>query len=296
MALSECLRPYKVKDLSLPQLVTLEHPRHRLFDAISLLSEHHLLSAPVLDAEGMLLGMLDALDIVAEVVQANAEGKGQLLNKHIDSVMGKVSASHVVHLDDGLAEVVGIIARARRVVVLGKEGKPESIITQSTVIQFLHAKGIFEARRHRWLAKELCTTDAFVINEDETVLKAFQKLLEKRVASLVILDEDGHALTVISASDLVRTLGRMEDMSAALSILEANVVQFVAKTRSNHTQAAVISVPPEAPLTAVVEKLAKARVHRLVIMGEDRTPLGVLSLSDICRAVAAKSEEVYGGA
>lgn len=298
MALSESLTPYKVKDLSLKKLVALEHPKHRLFDAVTLLSEHHLLSAPVLNAEGKLIGMLDTLDIIAHLVDAEAEGKGQLLNKHIDSIMSKTSPVKTAHLEDSLADIVNVVASpARRVVVLGKDGSPQSIITQSTVIQFLHEQGIFEARKHCWLAKELCNAEVYVVNEDETVLKALRKMLEKKVSSLVILDEEGHALTVISTSDLIQAVGHMEDMSAAVSTIQtANVVQFVASARSCHTHAPVISVPPEAPLTTVVEKLSKTRVHRLLVMGEDRTPLGVLSLSDICRAVSRKIEDSYGGA
>lgn len=182
-ALAECLASYQVKDLPLPKhLVTLEHPKHKLFDAIRFLSHQHLLSAPVLDEEGKLLGTLDTLDIVAHVVEAEAEGKGQLLDKHIDGIMGKVSgAVHTVSLEDNLADVVHMIAGpARRAVVLGADGRPQSVITQSTVIQFLHEKKVFHGRRHRWLAKELCTASAFVISENDTALHAFQTLLEKK--------------------------------------------------------------------------------------------------------------------
>eukprot|EP00930_Biecheleria_cincta_P083737 TRINITY_DN7324_c0_g1_i1.p1 TRINITY_DN7324_c0_g1~~TRINITY_DN7324_c0_g1_i1.p1 ORF type:complete len:307 (-),score=55.53 TRINITY_DN7324_c0_g1_i1:188-1108(-) len=301
-ALAECLASYQVKHLPLPKhLVTLEHPKHKLFDAIRLLSQQHLLSAPVLDEKGQLLGTLDTLDIVAYVVEAEAEGKGRLLDKHIDGIMGKVSnAVHTVSPEDNLADVVNVIAGpARRAVVLGADGSPESVITQSTVIQFLHEKKLFHGRRHRWLAKELCTASAFVISADDTALKAFQKLIEKKVSSLVILDEDGHALTTVSTTDLVQAIGRMEDMSAALSILQtANVVQLVGESRSSHTRAAVISASPDAPMTEIIEKLAVTRVHRLVIIGEDRTPLGVLSLSDICHAVCEPGVEslAAGGA
>lgn len=288
-ALAECLASYQVKDLPLPKhLVTLEHPKHKLFDAIRLLSQHHLLSAPVIGEQGKLLGTLDTLDIAAHVVEAEAEGKGELLDKHIDGIMGKASGTvHTVRLEDSLADVVKAIAGpARRAVVLGPDGDPQSIITQSTVIQFLHEEKVFHGRRHRWLAKELCTASAFVVNADDTALKAFQKLVQLKVSSLVILDEEGHALTMVSTTDLVQAIGRMEDMSAALSALQsANVVQFVAESRSSRTRAAVISVSPDAPMTEVIEKLAVTRVHRLVVIGEDLTPLGVLSLSDICHAV-----------
>jgi len=307
MALAECLMPYKVKDLSLPtELVTLQHPKHRLFDAIRLLSEHRLLSVPVLDEDGKLLGSLDSLDILAHVVEAEAEGKGKLLSKHIDHIMGKVySASPAIHLEDSLSEVVAKIAGpARRAVVLGKGGRPESVVTQSTVIKFLLDKKIFQARRRHWLAKNLCTAGVVVASESETALKVFQKLLERKVSSLVILDEDGCPLAVVSASDLVHGLAKMQDMSDAISVLgTANVMQFItdsrlADARTSHTRAAVISVPPDAPLTEVIEKLAKTRVHRLVVMGEGHTPLGMLSLSDICRAVSENhvGEEGFGGA
>eukprot|EP00440_Ansanella_granifera_P066314 gb/GFBE01071926.1/.p1 GENE.gb/GFBE01071926.1/~~gb/GFBE01071926.1/.p1 ORF type:complete len:309 (+),score=64.57 gb/GFBE01071926.1/:1-927(+) len=308
MAFSECLRQYKVKDLPLSaHLVTLHHPRDGLFSAIHTLCEHHLLSAPVVDESGKLLGLLDTLDIVAHVVEAEAAGQRQLRDQSIHNLMGKGSrraggSVPTASLEDALHEVVDIVAGpARRVVVMDAEGRPCSIITQSTVIQFLHEKkDEMKEFMHSRPAKEFCTHGAITISDQETALHAFELLASKGVSSVAIVDQEGRAITVVSATDLVMGLGLMGDMSMALSQLRTrNIVFFVGDSRRpdhhmSHTRAAIIAVDPEMPMDQVIEKFAKTRVHRMIVTAGDRKPIGVLSLSDVCKSLSPRGS--MGGA
>eukprot|EP00439_Symbiodinium_sp_Y106_P039114 s3432_g4.t1 len=117
---------------------------------------------------------------------------------------------------------------------------------------------------------------------------AFQTLVTKGVSSLAITDEDGVAITVVSATDLVMALGHEDDKSAVISDLKTrNVVFFVGDSRKpdrafSHTRAPIISVSVETPLTQVIEKFATTR--------DSRRPVGVVALSDICRAFSAASQ------
>lgn len=79
-----------MKDLPLPKsLVTLNQSSDGLYSAIQALTEHHLLSAPVVDSSGKLVGMLDTLDIAAHVVEMEAAGKKKLPNEKLEKDAGR---------------------------------------------------------------------------------------------------------------------------------------------------------------------------------------------------------------
>lgn len=52
-----------------------------------------------------------------------------------------------------------------------------------------------------------------------------------------------------------------------------------------------ISVRQSTPLETIIAKLSATRVHRLYIVDEAHVPIGVVSLTDICRAVLSHTAE-----
>lgn len=303
MDFKEFLKKYKVKDLPLPTELVTVPSKKGLFHAIQVLTDHHLLSAPVVDDEGGLVGILDTLDIAAYVVDMEAAGKKALSDERLEKVMGRTARTKTESCgeEDDLDQVLeSLLGPGRRAVVL-RDGKPQSIITQSTVIMFLHGKSKeFEAMMSSYVAKDVCTDGVITIEDQATALTAFQTLVAQGVSSLTITDESGNAITVISATDLVMALGHQENKSAILSELRAfNVVQFVGDSRKpdkrfSHTRAPIISVTMDSPLGQVIEKFATTRVHRmLVIPHGTRKPEGVVSLVDICRILTKPPPEKF---
>ncbi|CAK9046996.1 5'-AMP-activated protein kinase subunit gamma-1 [Durusdinium trenchii] len=285
-----------VKDLPLPrELVTLSATKDGLFSAIQVLTDHHLLSAPVVDRDGKFLGILDTLDIAVHVVEMEAAGKKSFMDERLEKVMGRSARAKPSECseEDNLQQVVeSIVGAARRAVVLC-EGKPQSIITQSTIIMFLQSKAKeLEVLTMSKTAKDVCTPHVITIDDQATALTAFQTLVAQGVSSLAITDEAGNAITVVSATDLVVALGHEENKSAVLADLrERNVVFFVGDSRKpnkkfSHTRAPIISTSSDVPLIQVIEKFATTRVHRMLVMPQgSRKPEGVVSLVDISRAL-----------
>lgn len=250
MDFKEFLKQYKVKDLPLPKALVTLPSKKGLFHAIQVLTDQHLLSAPVVDDDGKLLGILDTLDVASLVVDMEAAGKKSLTDERLDKLMGRSTRAKVASCseEDSLDQVVeSLIGPGRRAVVL-KDGKPLSIITQSTAIMFLHSKAKeFEALISSYMAKDVCTDGVITIDDQATALTAFQTLVAQGVSSLTITDESGNAITVVSATDLVVALGHEQDKSAILSELrDRNVVFFVGDSRKpdkrfSHTRAPIIS-------------------------------------------------------
>ncbi len=107
----------------------------------------------------------------------------------------------------------------------------------------------------------------------DTALKEVARIMNATdVHALIVVNERGLALGVISHMDMLRAFG--QDLYA----LKAEDVM-------THE---VLSVRPEAPLAEAVEMMLKHRVHRLLVCseeGEEKVPLGVLSTTDVIDAM-----------
>jgi len=233
-----------------------------------------------------------------------AAGKKKLVNERLDKIIGRGSPRTgrsicTAELEEDLAQVVENISGIHRRAVVLQDGQPVSIITHSTIITFMSSKlAELEALLGTRVAQDVCTNGVITIDDSATALTAFQTLVTKGVSSLAITDEDGIAITVVSATDLVMALGHEEDKSAVISDLRSrNVVFFVGDSRKpdrafSHTRAPIISVTLETPLPQVIEKFATTRVHRMLVMATDsRKPVGILSLQDICKHFSCGKSE-----
>lgn len=289
------LSKYKVSDLPLPRpLITLRSPGDTLFSSIKALTTNHVLSAPVLSEDGSkVLGVLDALDIVATAVELSAAGR-ELEDISVAEIMGKGRPAGVAHaevsIDEPLDKVLELVSGpARRAVVLGTDGRPESVVTQSVLLQFIHSKKEeIDSLKNCGTAQDHCSSGAVCVNESESALKAFETINKVGVWSVAIVDEAGCMVSVISATDLVVGLSHMADKSHALSSLaNISVVDLVSVNRQFDTKdkASTVSARPDQSVESILEKLSACRVHRVVVC-VNRKPVGVLSLTDICKAVA----------
>uniref|UniRef100_A0A7S1WKV6 CBS domain-containing protein n=1 Tax=Alexandrium catenella TaxID=2925 RepID=A0A7S1WKV6_ALECA len=288
------LSKYKVSDLDLPSpLICLNHPQSTLFEAIDVLSEKHLLSVPILDSSNStLIGMLDCLDIVAYTVRNAAE---KLVDAPLDQVMGLArdgAKPAEVGLDTPLDKVAGIISGpARRAVVVDADGKAHSVITQSGLLQFLYSKRAeIEAEKLNLTADDICTTSPLCVTMGQSAMSAFQAIHSGGVSSVAIVEEEtGKVVSVASATDLVVGLSRMTDKAKDLQSLEdMSILDLISSNRQldHKAKAATVSVRPDESLERILEKLAKTRVHRVMVCAEGRKPHGVLSLTDVCKVVA----------
>eukprot|EP00928_Gymnodinium_smaydae_P061524 TRINITY_DN45578_c0_g1_i1.p1 TRINITY_DN45578_c0_g1~~TRINITY_DN45578_c0_g1_i1.p1 ORF type:complete len:311 (-),score=52.10 TRINITY_DN45578_c0_g1_i1:45-977(-) len=286
------LARYEVGDLPLPkELFFLEHPKHTLFDAIHFLSDHHVSCAPVLGEDGGLMGVVDASTIVSYVVRSATKGSLELKDSPFTDLLLRATPITVVNRNARLDYISDALAGpSRRAMVIGSYGSPpDSIVTQFTLLQFLWSKK--EELKQSLIGKvmDLCTPSAITIEDRDSALAAFEVMHAKHVSSLPVLDSDGLVFSVISATDLVIGLAHMLDKTQALATLKASsVLEFISANRSLdlHARAPSIIVYADTPLESVFGKLVASHVHRVVVCTSDRKPLGVLSLTDICRAAS----------
>jgi CBS domain-containing protein len=123
---------------------------------------------------------------------------------------------------------------------------------------------------------ELMTADPLVLPEDLSATDAARLLEFYRVSGAPVIDADGAVLGVISQSDLVHAFASASLMDAWPGLAVRDLMSAPAVTVHGGVLA-----------DAAVRLMETHRVHRLVVVATDgRTPIGILTQTDLLRALA----------
>jgi CBS domain-containing protein len=115
------------------------------------------------------------------------------------------------------------------------------------------------------LASDVMTRTIVTCNPTDTLVTAAQTMARHHVGALVVLDADG-ALA-----------GLVTDRDVCLAIAAEDPDRTVEAAMT----AVVIWVRPEQTVEQVAHLMAKHQVHRVPVLGPDRVPIGMISLSDL---------------
>ncbi|HEX5828697.1 MAG TPA: CBS domain-containing protein [Candidatus Limnocylindrales bacterium] len=132
------------------------------------------------------------------------------------------------------------------------------------------------------LVGDLMALEPIVVRADASLALAARLLEEHRISGLPVVDPAGSLVGVISQTDLLR--------ARATEYLWANWPGL----RVKHLMTSpALTVHRDQPLTVAARKMERHHVHRLVVVAdEDETlPIGVLSTSDLVRAMSAIPDE-----
>jgi len=123
------------------------------------------------------------------------------------------------------------------------------------------------------LVREVMTHGVITVPSGASLTDVLMTMCRKGVHALVVVDDEGDARGVITKVDVLHHFAK--DLSAI-------PVDEVMTPR-------LITISPEARLKEAVSLMLVRRVHQLVITGDDpaerRRPLGMLSVSDVVRAL-----------
>jgi CBS domain-containing protein len=110
----------------------------------------------------------------------------------------------------------------------------------------------------------------------ETPLAQVAAIMETRdVSALVVVNETGDAIGVISRTDLVNA-----------RFIEPYMKHWRGLTAEHLMTKPVVSVAPDTSIQKAVELLSEKRIHRLVVVEDsDRRcrPIGILSVTDLAK-------------
>lgn len=128
---------------------------------------------------------------------------------------------------------------------------------------------------------ELMTADPLVIPDQVPAVEAARLLEFYRVSGAPVIDADGAVVGVISQSNLVHAFTSDALLAALPGLIVRDVMSEPAITVRGGTLA-----------DEAVRLMERHHIHRLVVVGSDRcTPIGILTRSDLLRALAERDDD-----
>jgi CBS domain-containing protein len=145
-------------------------------------------------------------------------------------------------------------------------------------------------------AADLMSRDVITIPRAMSLRAAGHLLSEAQISGAPVVDEMGECIGVLSAIDFMHWIGYGKTGPAkaasaipsgfpsAWQILEAESVPT--DEVGNYMTANPVTVSPTVSIAELARGMTDAHIHRLIVVDDERRPIGVISSTDVLAAVA----------
>ncbi|XP_030641989.1 5'-AMP-activated protein kinase subunit gamma-3b [Chanos chanos] len=157
------------------------------------------------------------------------------------------------------------------------------ILTHKRILKFLHIFGSM-VPKPRFLQKRIEESDIgtfqeiATIHETATVFDALTTFVERRVSALPVVNDEGKVVALYSRFDVINLAAQKNYNNLHMTMREA--IQGRACCVEG-----VLKCYPHETLETIIDRIAKAEVHRLVLVDTEDVVKGIVSLSDLLQAL-----------
>jgi len=289
-------------------------------DVLKLLIENRILSMPIIK-DYKAVGIISILDLVTHALKHFDKTNLKEMDRHgfnffslvseknmakeqpVSSLteIGKTDKIIVLHQLSPLTEAINLLATkdAHRVLVLGDLGQPVNIITQSKIIQLINF--VMDSLYITQVSVgELGIAKKEVVSvlDSDMARDAFQKMKDKHISGVAVLNKTGSLVGNISASD-IKLLGHSLEWFDTLGGTCAEYLVSVKKLQdkipirsrafhlgSSGSSNVVVKCSPNSTLGVVIRLILFYEVHRVYVTDSmDDKLIGIISLGDIIKTV-----------
>jgi len=257
-------------------------------------------AAPLWDSKNQkFVGMLTITDfiLILQKYYKEAHAKIEELEGHKLETWREVLKEYrrpFVYLkpDDSLFEAIKILTvnRVHRLPIIDPAtGNVTCIVTHKRILRFLYLY-IYDMPQPQFLHQSIgelklgTLENIRTIKKSTPIIEALNIFVATRVSALPIVDENNKLVNIYSKFDVIDLAAEKTYNNLDISVLEAleyrgNRFDGVASCTMNET------------LGAIMERIVKKEVHRLVIVDEENRVKGIISLSDILKFIVLSQEE-----
>nr|XP_056713871.1 5'-AMP-activated protein kinase subunit gamma-2 isoform X3 [Euleptes europaea] len=116
------------------------------------------------------------------------------------------------------------------------------------------------------------------IHPDTPIIKALNIFVDRRISALPVVDESGKVVDIYSKFDVINLAAEKTYNNLDITVTKA------LQHRSQYFEG-VVKCSKLETLETIVDRIVKAEVHRLVVVNEADSIVGIISLSDILQAL-----------
>jgi len=154
--------------------------------------------------------------------------------------------------------------RISRVVVVNTKNEPVGIVTQKDIVDFLivdkSRRGLEEIQAEEVMSKDLVTVKPIAFISDVA-----STMIEKKISSLVVVNEDGNLEGIVTKADLVLHLGsRGAGIHSVQDFMTWNP----------------ITIKPSHSIFLAVYLMSEHEISRVVVTDKGEKPVGIITLTD----------------
>lgn len=291
------------------QILSLQ-PTETIAEVIKKLQERDIRSSPVNVEDGQKV-FVDFIDIVAFVVDTFQQNDSSFLPSTIENVQlqesimqtpvgqvanySKLDKFATLPLTATAYEAVQELSQGnKRVVIENEKNELVNIVTHSDVMnlmkQTIDDKGVqtFEISVDK-LQIGLPLPKESIVTEDKKAIDAFRMMREQQSSFVPVVTDENQLISVISARD-IQVLGLGPD---GFKMLNLPVLDFLSTVRqmSSVDKYPFIFCFPNSTIDLVVKRLKATRVNRLIVINQDKYPIGKLTVNHLAQYIASQEND-----
>jgi PAS domain S-box-containing protein len=239
-------------------------PQNTVVSAVRIMSSNKI-SCLIVTDNGRLSGIVTETDILKRAVTGGNDFRKMIVEQIMSSPVRSVPRDLSVMETGKIMEAENI----RRLVVLEDE-RFVGIITQTDMVQALASYSISQE------VSEIMTSNVAVITSSASVKEAAELMASKDISCLVAMENDA-VVGVFTERDLLKRVVAMKRNPAHTRLKKV-------------ISSPVVSVSSDCSVLSANKLLERIGIRRLVVM-DDETLLGVITQTDILKAIKARLQE-----
>ncbi|KAM9709672.1 5'-AMP-activated protein kinase subunit gamma-3b [Menidia menidia] len=157
------------------------------------------------------------------------------------------------------------------------------ILTHKRILKFLHIFGSM-IPKPRFLQRPISEVPIgtfrriATVQESDSVYDALTVFVERRVSALPVVNQQGKVVALYSRFDVI-------NLAAQKTYNHLNMTMREALASRSCWMEGVLKCYPHETLETIIDRIARAEVHRLVLVDSEDVVRGIVSLSDLLQAL-----------
>ena len=239
-------------------------PQSTVVSAVRIMSSNKI-SCLIVTDNGRLSGIVTETDILKKAVAGGNDFRKMIVEQIMSSPVRSIDHDLSVMETSKIMEAENI----RRLVVLEEE-QPVGIITQTDMVQALASYSISQE------VSQIMTSNVAVITSSASVKEAAELMASKDISCLVAMEKDA-VVGIFTERDLLKRVVAMKRNSA--------------QTRLKKVMSSpVVTISSDCSVLSANKLLERIGIRRLIVM-DDETLLGVITQTDILKAIKTRLQE-----